>query len=98
MNKKMNKTVFTQELATRTGLPLKQSKQVIETFIDLISEQIEQNDSVVFMGFGSFKPRRQASRIARNPKNGEPVMIPTRNNMYFKPGVDLLKRLNNKPE
>ena len=40
-------------------------------------------------GFGTFKVRRRKTRMARNPRTGDPVKVPSRAVPVFKPSKEL---------
>lgn len=90
----MNKTKFASELATRIGLPVSETKKIVNEFTALIMEKTAENEPVSFLGFGAFKLREQKKRQARNPKTGKPIMIEPRRIVVFKSGKELLEVLN----
>ena len=46
-------------------------------------------------GFGSFSLHYRKPKMARNPKTGNPVPLPGRYVVHFKPGKELRERVNN---
>ena len=51
-------------------------------------------ERIEIRGFGSFNIRQLKSRIARNPKTGEEVVLQAKYKTYFKPGKELKERVN----
>jgi len=49
---------------------------------------------VEIRGFGSFSLHYRPARVGRNPKSGEPVMLPAKYVPHFKPGKELRDRVN----
>jgi DNA-binding protein HU-beta len=49
-------------------------------------------------GLGTLKPRARKARTIHNPRTMEPVDIPARIVIFFKPGQELKKALNAKGE
>ena len=45
-------------------------------------------------GFASFSLQFRPARVARNPRTGTPVSLPTRYAQYFKPGKKLRERVD----
>lgn len=90
----MNGKDFITELSQRTGLSQSKAKKVVHEFWDIIEQAISQKDSVLFLGTGTFKPREQTARVARNPQTREAVMLKPRTTVVFKPSFILLDRLN----
>ena len=53
-------------------------KNVLESILDNISEELTRGRSVVLKGFGTFAVTEYAARGGRNPKTGEPIEISQR--------------------
>jgi DNA-binding protein HU-beta len=70
-------------VATATGLTKIETEAVIDGFLLTVSNSLKQGESVDLRGFGSFKIRRRAPRVARNPKSGEQVRVPEQNVPVF---------------
>jgi DNA-binding protein HU-beta len=71
----MQKTEFIARVAERAGVPKKQARQVGETALDLISEQLQAGERVVLTGFGTFEVRKRQSRQGVNPQTKSPMRI-----------------------
>ena len=52
------------------------------------------NKIVKIHNFGTFKLKRKNSRLGRNPKTKEEVIISERNVITFIPSKNILKKLN----
>lgn len=92
----MNKAELIETLVKKAGVEKQSVKKVLDAYIDVVTERLSQKDEVVIVGFGTFTPREQTTRLARNPKTGEPVQIPARTTVKFKPGKFLLEAMNGK--
>lgn len=92
----MNKAELITELAERAGLKKQKAAKVLDAYMEIVTEKMSNNEEVVLIGFGTLVPRPQTSRLARNPKTGEPVMIKPRTTVKFKPGKFLLEAMNGK--
>ena len=90
----MNKSKLIGQIAADTGMTRAAIKAVLNSFIDNTTEALQEGDTVVFQGFGTFLPWEQTERPARNPQTGEPVMIKPRASVKFRAGSDLIKALN----
>ena len=91
---------FTREDIAETlhadfGLTKKDCIIFVNDIIDIIIEGLESSGYVKIHNFGSFKVTRKKSRIGRNPKTMEDVMIAERNVIKFKPSKMILDLLNN---
>lgn len=63
---------------------------VVQAAVGIITESLENGDSVVIRNFGSFEVRHVKAKVGRNPKNpGKDVPIPARTVVKFKPGKKL---------
>ena len=60
----------------------------------LVAEKTKAGDRVFIPGFGSFKPRLQTSRPARNPRNGDVIQLTPRTIVHFKCASLLLEKMN----
>lgn len=90
----MNKAELIEALASKTGLQRQDAKKALDAYIEIVTEQMTKKEEITLIGFGSFIPRPQSQRLARNPKTGEPVMIKPRTTVKFKPGKYLLEAMN----
>ena len=76
------------------GLTKKDCIIFVNDIIDIIIEGLETSGSVKIHNFGTFKVIRKKSRIGRNPKTMEDVMISERNVLKFKPSKVTLDYIN----
>jgi integration host factor subunit beta len=49
---------------------------------------------VEIRGFGAFSLKHRKPKMGRNPKTGVAISIPQKHSVYFKPGADLKKRVD----
>ena len=94
-----NQTNFTREeiaesLHTDFGLTKKDCIVFVNDIIEIIIEGLKTKGYVKIHNFGSFKVIRKKSRIGRNPKTMEDVMISERNVLKFKPSRLILGHIN----
>jgi nucleoid DNA-binding protein len=61
--------------------------------MDIMAEALAKGEKVLLSGLGSFRPKRMRERMARNPRTGEPVLIPARVRATFTAGKDLLRAM-----
>jgi integration host factor subunit beta len=73
------------------------STQDLELAVNLILETLSyalvDNQRIEIRGFGAFTVRHRNPRIARNPKTGASVALPSRRAVHFKPGKELKENL-----
>jgi DNA-binding protein HU-beta len=75
---------LTRALADKMAVTLSQADHIVDNFLAVIEEMIKKQD-LQLVGLGSFKQVTRAARQGRNPKTGEPVAIPERTVVKFKP-------------
>lgn len=71
----MQKTEFITQIAERSNVSKKQAKQVLDTALNIIAEQLQQGERVVLTGFGTFEVRERRERQGVNPQTKEPMKI-----------------------
>jgi nucleoid DNA-binding protein len=86
------------DLISNIAQEMNVSKQEAETGVNLffqtIKEAIQRGEEIELRGFGSFRFRERGARAGRNPRTGEPVEVPPKKVLYFKPSK-LLKNIIN---
>ena len=95
----INQNNFTREdiadsLHADFGLTKKDCLIFVNDIIDIITSGLKTKGYVKIHNFGSFKVTRKKSRIGRNPKTKENVMISERNVLKFKPSKFILEYIN----
>ena len=76
------------------GLTKRDCTEIVNDIVEKIIQGLLDNDFVKIHNFGTFRIRRKASRIGRNPKTREDVMIDERNIISFKPSKKFINSLN----
>ena len=75
-------------------LQLNQVEAAINCMLNQMSEALIKDERIEIRGFGGFDLHHRAPRIARNPKTGEAVNLPTKVAVHFKPGKEMRDRVN----
>jgi len=75
-------------------LALRDADYAVKTILDAMTRSMANGQRIEIRGFGSFSLSRRASRIGRNPKSGEQVMVPAKYVPHFKPGKVLRERVD----
>lgn len=86
----MNKTDLVNLITIRADVTRKQAALAIDAFIDGVLDAVEKGDVVTLSGFGSFRKRARQERKGRNPRTGEPMLIPARARLHFTPSKQLI--------
>ena len=67
------------------GVTKKDCAAVVNAFLNAIKGAVVDGNHIEIRGFGTFKVRERRTRMARNPRTGEPVRVPERTVPVFKP-------------
>lgn len=90
----MIKADLINKIARTMDIPKQEAEEGVNLFFQSIKEAILRGEEIEIRGFGSFRFRRRTSRAGRNPRTGEPVKVPSKKVLYFKPSKLLKERLN----
>ena len=74
------------------GITKKDCALVVDGFLNAIKQALASSENIEIRGFGTFKVRRRKTRMARNPRTGDPVSVPSRAVPVFKPSKHLRGR------
>ena len=70
----------------------------VETVFKSIKDALLREERVELRGFGVFSVTTRESRMARNPKTGEPVYRPPTRYLLFRGGKELTEMINDRKE
>ena len=93
-NNNFTREDISETLHNEFGLTKKDCNFFVNDILEIIIEGLKINGYVKIHNFGSFKVKRKKSRLGRNPKTKENVMINERNVLTFKPSKVVLKIIN----
>lgn len=86
----MNKAELAQVLAEKLNMSKKEAEDMLNTFVDVVIEQLKKGEEVVLTGFGAFSAKLRAARTGVNPqKPTEKIQIPAVKVPKFKAGKAL---------
>ena len=75
------------------GITKKDCALVVDGFLNAVKGALSEGENIEIRGFGTFKVRRRKTRMARNPRTGEAVRVPSRAVPVFKPSKHLRSRV-----
>lgn len=84
MNKDDLIEAVTQVVPTRD-----EAKEAVDKIIDSLIGAIKKGERIIIHGFGTFELVIRRAKKGRNPRTGEPVVIPSRRAVKFKPSRNL---------
>jgi integration host factor subunit beta len=68
-------------------------ERTVKCILKSMTEELSIGGRVEIRGFGSFSLRHYASRMARNPRTGEVVLVKDKYALRFKAGLELSQRV-----
>ncbi len=89
----MNKAELIDSIAAEANLTKADAKRALDAFIAATGKALKKGDSLVLIGFGSFKVVQRAARNGRNPQTGKAIKIKAKKVVKFKAGADLSKKV-----
>ena len=72
----MNRVELVEILASKNDLSKSAANRVLDTLIETIQTTVKKGDSVLLVGFGTFKSSKRAARTGKNPATGAAIKIP----------------------
>jgi len=88
----MNKAELVSKVAKSTNQSKALTREVLDKFLEAVGDTLSAGNNIEIRGFGSFKVKKRKARVARNPRTGEQINIPSRFAPAFKPSRNLLKQ------
>ena len=80
----MKQKQFTDYMAKKYGLTKKEADIEIKRFLNTLLECLEKEGEVRFIKFGKFKMMTAKEKKARNPRTGDPHIVPEHKSIKFK--------------
>jgi DNA-binding protein HU-beta len=77
------------ELAEQHQLTRKQSLEILEDLVGMITKHLKRGERVKLVGLGVLLVRSRAARVGRNPMTGEPINIKASKKVAFRASKDL---------
>ena len=68
-------------------------KKVVHRVFHVMLEALLKGDKIEIRNFGVFKVKKRKPRIGRNPRTNQPVPVPERKTVVFKPGLEMKRRV-----
>mmetsp|Transcript_17582 Transcript_17582/g.27171 ORF Transcript_17582/g.27171 Transcript_17582/m.27171 type:complete len:145 (-) Transcript_17582:78-512(-) len=94
--KTVSKRDIVAEIAETHELSLAKSERILNTVLDTIVEGVSDDHVIRLAKFGTFEAVEAKARQGRNPGTGQPLFIPAKNRVRFRPFTDFKKSANEK--
>lgn len=72
----MTKAEIIDQMAKDADISKATAEKTLASLFQSIKKAMKKDDSVTFVGFGTFKVSKRKARMGRNPKTGETIEIP----------------------
>ena len=90
----MKKLDIIESAYEQLGIPKKDCVRIVESFFDIIKDDLDKGKDVMISGFGKWSVKAKKTRRGRNPQTGEDLIIDARRVVTFKPSTVLRDVLN----
>ena len=88
----MNNKEFISELSRRFVYTNKDTTQLVSSVISIMTQQLQDGNTVAIQGFGTFEVRKKLERISINPATQQRMLIPPRLVLTYKPSAILKEK------
>ncbi len=90
----MTKLELATNIATELELPVVRIQKIVQLILDDMTNTFISEGRLELRRFGVLKIREAKPRKARNPKTGDVINVAAKKVAKFRPGKDLLDRVN----
>lgn len=93
MSRRLFHGQLADEIAGEDRLRAERLRLLARSLVDILRDALARDGIVRIHGFGTFRLKRAAPRRGVNPRTGEPIDIPARNRVLFRPARALRDRV-----
>ena len=90
----ITKKELVNRIAEKTTVTKVVAKDIIQSFLDSIIEELAAGNRLEFREFGVFETKERAARLAQNPRTLEKVKVPAKRIVKFKVGRMMRQRVS----
>ena len=94
----MTKSEIADLIYREMGYPKAECYRLVESFFDIIKNELVKGNEVMVSGFGKWSVRDKKARNGRNPKTGELLIINSRKIVGFRCSEKLRNAVNGDSE
>ena len=88
----MNNKEFISELSRRFVYTNKDTTQLVSSVINIMTQQLQDGNTVAIQGYGTFEVRKKLERISINPATQQRMLIPPKLVLTYKPSAILKEK------
>ena len=89
MAKGMNRAELNEAVAKSMDCSKAQADRAVGSVLESIQKGLKRQGEVSIVGFGTFRVKKRAARVGRNPRTGESIKIKASKSVGFKAGKPL---------
>jgi nucleoid DNA-binding protein len=82
---------------THGGISRQEAGELVDAIFRCVKSILGSERRMHVAGFGSFQVVTRGARAGRNPHTGQPLVLPDRRALVFRPAASLVDRLNGSP-
>lgn len=90
----MNKAELVKRIAKKTGMSQVKTRKFLDTFIEVMEEELSKGGKVKLLGFGIFRVVKRKERKGTDPRTKKPIKIPAKKVVKFRAGRKLAEVIN----
>lgn len=84
---------LTSLVANESGLSKKDTERLLATMTAILRENIMDGKTVQLQGLGALEMKERDERTIVHPKTGERTIVPSKNQLVFKPTANLKEEI-----
>lgn len=92
----MTKSDLIEAVAQKSNLTKDKAGTVVNAIFELMVDSLKKGQRIEIRNFGNFTVRNYPAYTGRNPKTGKPVKVGAKRMPFFKVGLELKNRVDNK--
>lgn len=89
----MNNKEFISELSSRLGNSSQSTSKLVDSTIQIVSEELCEGNTVSVQGFGNLEVKKKMERVMVSPITKKRMLVPPKLTVSFKPSLVLKDRL-----
>jgi integration host factor subunit alpha len=90
----LTKTIIAEKIQDQLGLSRNTAYEIMEEFLEIIKQTIEDGEDIMISGFGKFCVNEKKARKGRNPATDKEMILPARKVVTFKCSGKLRNLIN----
>ncbi|MDR3060946.1 MAG: HU family DNA-binding protein [Dysgonamonadaceae bacterium] len=94
----MNASDFVNELRKKVLLSKEETSRLIDDTVAVVTEQLQQNNTISIQNLGSLEVKKRAERITVNPISGKRLLIPPKLVIGYKVSPTLKEKMKENPQ